>query len=524
MIKTNFILKTLLSTCLLFLSCTAFSLAQDYQYAINLNQIQDDKVKVSLIAPASRNKEVIFSFPKIIPGTYAISDYGTFISEVTALDKKGRKLPVERINDNQWKISKGKRLHMISYVVEDIFDTEKTHDIYPMAATNIEEGKNVVINAPGFFGYIEQQTKMPVQLTIEKPSNFYASTSSIPRAEATEKDVFKMKDIDELYDTPIMYGIADTASLKVGNCEVLVSVYSPNKMVQAKQIISWLSDLLYAAKGYLGGKLPANRYAFLYYFKDSNLKHSFQPGLAGALEHTTSSFYYLPELPVDRLKAFVVDVSSHEFFHIITPLTIASKEVKEFNYDKAVLSKHLWLYEGSTEYTAHHVQVKYGLNSAEEFLDKLSKKIVDSRTHYNDTLSFTELSKQAASTYADQYGNVYQKGALIAACLDIYLLHLSDGGYGFKNLTHDLGIRFGKDHYFDDEALFDEIEKLSYPEIKQFLIKYVQGTAPIPYEYYFGLAGIRYQPNETSRLIIDDHADRKASFIRSIWLSQAPRP
>ena len=113
----------------------------------------------------------------------------------------------------------------------------------------------------------------------------------------------------------------------------------------------------------------------------------------------------------------------------------------------------------------------------------------------------------------------YQKGALIAACLDIYLLHLSDGGYGLKNLTHDLGIRFGKNSYFNDDQLFDEIEKLSYPEIKQFLIRYVQGTEPIPYDYYFGLAGIQYTSDHTRLLIPNEQADTNARHIRKIWLT-----
>ncbi len=47
--------------------------------------------------------------------------------------------------------------------------------------------------------------------------------------------------------------------------------------------------------------------------------------------------------------------------------------------------------------------------------------------------------------------------------------------------------------------LFDEIEKLTYPEIKEFLIKHVQGGEPIPYEKYFALAGVQYIPKEMIR-------------------------
>jgi len=131
----------------------------------------------------------------------------------------------------------------------------------------------------------------------------------------------------------------------------------------------------------------------------------------------------------------------------------------------------------------------------------LSKKINYSRTYFNDSLSFTELGKESAGKLNDQYVNIYMKGALILACLDIQLLQLSGGQYGFKNLKHDLGVKYGKDKYFEDAVLFDEIEKLTYPEIKQFLLTYVQGSIPIPYEKYFGLAGVKYIPKETSSAI-----------------------
>lgn len=491
--------------------------AQRYQYHVDLTQLQDDKFKVTLLTPPTNEKTVVFALPKIIPGTYSISDYGAFAANVVAEDRNGRKLPVKQVNTNQWEIGKAKKLHRITYEVEDIFDTDKKHNIYPMAATNIEE-KNIVVHTPGIFGYLEGQNKLPIELTFEKPNGFYGSSAKLPVSSTATQDVFQLDGLDDLYDNPIMYGIPDTTTVKVGNCDVLVSVYSPNKTIGSKEIAGWLNGLLQGARKYLGGKLPADRYAFLYYFKDMKLQQSFQLGMAGALEHTQSSFYYIPELPGDVLKGLLVDVSSHEFFHIITPLTIASREVKVFNYDTPVLSKHLWLYEGTTEYTAHHVQVQSNINTTQQFLDKLAEKIVDSRRQYNDTLAFTELSKYAASTYTDEYGNVYQKGALIGACLDIYLLHLSEGGYGLKNLTHDLGIRYGKDSYFEDDELFDEIARLSYPEAKEFLVKYTQGTSPIPYEYYFGLVGVTYQPNAEKKLVIDEQASPEVARLREIWL------
>jgi predicted metalloprotease with PDZ domain len=147
------------------------------------------------------------------------------------------------------------------------------------------------------------------------------------------------------------------------------------------------------------------------------------------------------------------------------------------------------------------MQVWAGLRTPEQFLAEMSKKINYSRLYFNDSLSFTELSKESAGKLNEQYVNVYMKGALILACLDIELLKLSGGQYGFKNLKHDLGVKYGKDKYFEDAVLFDEIEKLTYPEIKQFLLTYVEGNTPIPYEKYFGWVGVKYIPKETSSTI-----------------------
>jgi len=190
----------------------------------------------------------------------------------------------------------------------------------------------------------------------------------------------------------------------------------------------------------------------------------------------------------------IVDVSSHEFFHIITPLNIASKEIREFNWDTPVMSKHLWLYEGVTEYSAHHVQVMTGLNTVPVFLQKMNDKITNSRSNFNDSLSFTELSKHSTDKDSNEYVNVYQKGALIAASLDLYLLHLSGTKMDLRILMDELKKKYGKEKYFDDDSLFDIITRMTYPEVRGFFSKYVEGGIPIPYEDFFAYAGVKYTP------------------------------
>ena len=140
----------------------------------------------------------------------------------------------------------------------------------------------------------------------------------------------------------------------------------------------------------------------------------------GALEHPTATTVVLPEsMPKEQLVEQMKDVVSHEFFHIVTPLTVHSKEIQYFDYNAPKMSEHLWMYEGVTEYFANLFQINQGLINEAEFYTRIADKIEQAKG-LNDTMSFTVMSKNVLEQpYKDQYLNVYQKGALIGMCIDI---------------------------------------------------------------------------------------------------------
>jgi predicted metalloprotease with PDZ domain len=475
-----------------------------YVYKIDLSNVVNDKVYIELTVPDIEGDILTFHLPKMIPGTYSIEDYGRFVSDFKAMDKKGRLLPVEKLNDNTWQISKAKKLVSITYWIEDSYDTELAGpEIFQPAGTNIEEGKNFIINASGFFGYFDGNTNLEYEINVIKPAQFYGSTGLIPfsvnndltvsfsnegttvNTEATV-DVFVTTNYDELVDSPIMYSLPDTTVIDVAGTQVLVSSYSPNNLVSSKEIANTIEEVLMAQKDYLGGTLPVDKYAFIFYFTDEPIM-SF-----GALEHSYSSFYFMPEYSIEELEQQLRDLAAHEFFHIVTPLSIHSEEIKPFDFTTPKMSKHLWLYEGMTEYFAGNAQIKGGLISIDTYINMLREKIYYS-TEYNDTLPLTELSLGALNTHADQYMNVYQKGALIGLALDLTLLELSDGQYGVQNMMADLAKEYGKDKAFNDEELFDKITELTYPEVREFFSRYVEGNEPLPLVDVFMKAGIIYE-------------------------------
>ena len=286
-----------------------------------------------------------------------------------------------------------------------------------------------------------------------------------------------------------MYAKPDTAIIKVANTEVLIGSYSPNNKVTAKEIAESIREVLMAQTEYLGGKLPVDKYAFIFYFTD-------QPIMSyGALEHSYSSMYYMPEMTIQQMNQQLRDFAAHEFFHIVTPLTVHSEEIENFDFNSPKMSQHLWMYEGVTEYFAGNVQVKYGLIEPDQYLAVLQEKMVTSDQFIND-VPFTDISKFTLDKYHDQYYNVYQKGALIGLCLDVKLRQLSKGKYGLRNLLMDLSNKYGKNKAFKDDELFAEITKMTYPEIGEFFNKYVKGNQPLPLEEVLAAVGVNYKAEE----------------------------
>lgn len=472
--------------------------AQKYTVTIDLTRVQNDKVQVAVQAPEIKQREIIYNMPKIVPGTYSVSDFGKFVSDFKAYTAQGDTLPVEQLDTNRWRIQQAERLARVTYWVDDTFDTPDRKDVvFEPGGTNIEEGKNFLLNTFGFIGYFEGMKQTPYQLNVRKPQGFYGSTPLVTTASSDSIDTYTLANYMDLADSPLMYNRPDTTILNLGETDVLVSVYSPSGRVTAAPIAENVRGILEAHREYLGGTLPVNKYAFLIYVPERVGKS----GSFGALEHSYSSVYFLPEMPAEQFSSTVRDVAAHEFFHIVTPLNIHSEEIGNFDFINPQMSDHLWLYEGVTEYFASHVQVYEDLISLEEYLNKLREYIITSKTYYNDTLPFTTMSARVLEDYADEYGNVYQKGALIGLALDVRLRELSNGDYGLRNLMLDLSKTYGKQNSFKDEELFDKIAELTYPEIREFFARYVEGPEPLPLEETFRKVGILYEPTATQQVI-----------------------
>jgi len=493
---------------------------------LDLVNVDDDKVMVSVDPGKFTTEETTFYIPKTVPGTYSTDNYGQFIEGVKAIDYKGNELSVTKLDDNSWKISNATALDKVTYWVNDSYDIEGEEGVFSPAGTNIKTGENFMLNLHGFVGYFDGMSEKPYQLVIKHPKDLIAGTSLKKVAVATDEeqtyatDQFNVNRYFEVTDHPIMYSTPDTTSFQLQGMKVKLQVYSPNKAYSVEDIAPKMKEMMQAQKAFLGEIDNTDVYAVLLYLSDVNGKDA--QGF-GALEHHTSTTVVLPEsMPLERLNETMKDVVSHEFFHIITPLSVHSNEVHYFDYNDPEMSQHLWMYEGVTEYFANLFQVKEGLIDHQAFYDRMSEKITSSK-QFDDTMPFTVMSENILDEeYESSYYNVYQKGALIGMSLDIRLRELSNGEMGILDLMKKLSNKYGKDKPFEDEELIPAIVELTYPEIQNFFDTYITGTTPIPYGDFFAKVGVEETESEVQTGVflkgqqpyIDGNPQTKELFFR----------
>ena len=460
---------------------------------LDLNNIQDDRVKVVMIPQKTTKDEILFQIPKTVPGTYSADNYGKYIDELKAFDAAKKELKVEKTDENTWKIHNAKTLSQVVYFVNDTYDTEKgsgfgKDEVFSPAGSNILKGKNFMINNHCFIGYFDGNPDVKYSLTVNHPADLVGSTSLADEDKSPTVDVFNVNRYFDLTDNPIMYCKPNFETFTVDGMEILFSVYSPNNVHTAKSLLPDLEKMMRAQKAFLGPINDNNKYTVLLYLSESDKRDA--KGF-GALEHHTCTSVVFPEaMPAEMLGKQIIDVVSHEFFHIVTPLSIHSKEIQYFDYNNPKMSEHLWMYEGVTEYFANLFQVNQGLIDADEFYERMLGKISNA-SRMNDTMSFTEMSKNVlVQPYKDQYLNVYEKGALIGMCIDIIIREKSNGERGILDLMKKLSKEYGMHKPFNDDELFAKITSLTYQEVGDFLTNHVSGTTPIDYDVYFAKMGI----------------------------------
>jgi len=478
-------------------------------FTINLNDRSDDTFKVTVTVPKLTSENSIFQFAATAPGTYQIMNIGRFVKSFIAIDSKGNLISTTQVSTNQFKILSPEKVKTIVYEISETYDTPVTdHPIYPMAGTSIEED-HALINGQAVFGYFKGLQDREINIKINRPESWKLGSALTINKDGS----LTASSFDHIVDSPILLGNLTTTSTMVDDTKVDIYTYSAKGMIQSDQVLTTIEGMLPSASKFLNG-LPVDHYTFLLLMETNPQKFK------GAWEHSYSSLYTLNETPWKDTSKMFKEIAAHEFFHIVTPLNIHSEVIQEFNFINPIASRHLWLYEGITEWASHMMLLRSEEISFDDYLTTLRKKVYITEKYFDKNYSLLDLSVNCFTDEGQkQYGNIYMKGALVAGLVDIRLLELSNGKKGLIDVINALSKVYGPNKFFDDASFFKTFTDFTYPEIGIFLELYIQKTTELPIVEYYQKIGISYD-SEKYFFNIDENATEKQVQLRDIWMKK----
>jgi predicted metalloprotease with PDZ domain len=228
----------------------------------------------------------------------------------------------------------------------------------------------------------------------------------------------------------------------------------------------------------------------------------------GGLEHRASTALICPRhcLPI-RGDATIGEsylellrLVSHEYFHSWNVKRIKPAAFVPYDTTRENYTRLLWLFEGFTDYYDELMLVRAGLITEADYLKLVARNLTQLlRTPGRAMQSIAESSFDAWIKYYRQDENspnaivsYYLKGGLVALLLDLKLR--SEGKGSLDDVMRHLWREYGKSGRGVPDDAFAVFEQCTGASLREFEVKYVNGTEEPDWVSAFANIGLAYEP------------------------------
>ena len=418
------------------------------RYDVTLSSISGHLFNVTLHIMSPEPQGQVLRLPAWIPGSYMIRDFAKHIITLTAKNEDGKSLKLSKSDKQTWLVEPTEGCIIVEYQLY-------AYDLSVRGAyINDQYG---FFNGSNLFLEVEGQANSPCLLNIKHAShlfNNFAVVTSMPLVTLQsnqDETRYHAENYAELIDHPVLMGDFDTVRFKIGtiDCEL---VFAGGHQSDMQRIANDLSVVCQQHLQLFGSPAPIERYIFITLLTDSAF---------GGLEHRASTAlmyarHELPDVaehsqPSEGYRNFL-SLCSHEFFHTwhvkrIRPVELVSGTLATESY-----TEQLWIYEGFTSYYDDLLLQRSKLISLQDYLLVVGQNLTRlQRNSGRLKQSVTESSFDAWTKFYKQdegaINNIvsyYNKGAIVALCLDLAIRLVSNQRYSLDDVMQCLWQEFGK--------------------------------------------------------------------------------
>ena len=461
---------------------------KNINYTVILSEPHKHYIKIKITIENLISSYLDFVLPAWSPGRYLILDFSKHVKEVNAYNiKEEKQLKVKRIDKETWRVfNKDEKDIILSYCI---------YANYCSGTFSQLSADGALLNGASIFMYLKGASHLPINLSIQLPPNrnWEIATGLPPKKYKkgfNKKDnTYRAKNYEHLIDCPLSIGKIKDFKSQIGDNFTYV-VFNSQDIRSEEQILleKKLADnckVLIETVNTLFGELTVKEYYFIFHL-------GFAPGHSDGMEHHNSTIITdIRPLSSKNSLARFTTLAAHELFHVWNGKCIYPIEFSQYNLDKEIYTRSLWIVEGLTKYYQNILQLRAGLISKNVFREKIASYITN---YENNPGRFVmNLEESSFLTWFDRVGyednnrantrvSYYNKGAILGLLLDMKIRSHTKGRRGLDDVFRLMYKKYYKKNKgYTTEDFYSECENVIGIKMDNFFNQYAKGLSPFSY-------------------------------------------
>ena len=424
-----------------------------------------------------------------VPGSYMIRDFSRHIIRMQAFHNE-RETGVQALDKSRWSLQAACGDYRVEYEVY-------AYD-WSVRASYLDE-HGAFFDGACLFPWLDGRQDEAYHIDIDlrewgREQQWQISTAM----QQTAHNRFQAASYWEAIDHPFTLGLFRQYAFQAAGI--------PHTIIISGQTLPFDEDRLLAdvekiceAQIELFGAAPFGHYVFMLYIGDH---------IYGGLEHRASTAlmadrWSLPRLGAkERHEAYLqlLGLFSHEYFHAWNVKSIKPAVFDPYELHHEQHTEQLWAFEGITSYYDDLMLQRSGVMSTPQYLSQLAKTITRVEQGAGSMKqSLAQSSFDAWTKYYKQNENsanaivsYYQKGALAALVLDLYLRRETDGEFSLDDVMRALYRRYLQDGRGISEADWRALaSEVTGVDVRPVLHNMIDTTAALPLAEVLAEFGLR---------------------------------
>ncbi|MCW8919350.1 MAG: PDZ domain-containing protein [Gammaproteobacteria bacterium] len=449
------------------------------------------EIQLTVINPVATGQ--IFSLPAWLPGSYMIRDFARNIVTIKA-ECAGQPVALTKLDKQSWQAVPCHGALILKYTVY-------AWDLSVRSAHF--DQSHAFFNGSSLFLRVHEQDDKPCSVELLRPKGReykpwrVATTLPLNGAALWGFGGYQANDYDELIDHPVEIADFTLIEFEVGGTPHAMTISGKHYADNGRLAVD-LKKICETQVALFGELPPMARYLFLVLTVDEGY---------GGLEHRHSTALITARDDLPQRGETVINngyrrflgLCSHEYFHTWNVKRIKPAAYLPYNLQAESHTPLLWFFEGVTSYYDDLLLLRSGCIDRTGYLELLGQQITrllrtPGRHHQSVSESsfdaWTKLYK-ADENAANATISYYNKGALIALCLDLTIRRESGGQLSLDDVMRALWQLHGKPLIgVTSEGLEQFIEETTGVNLKAFFALALRTAQELPLSELLGGFGI----------------------------------